>query len=457
MSTLRYHTDCFMKIKTISRTEEDYSRKSTLDIVKVHRNRDPVLHPFDRAREYTKAVVATKMEKMFAKPFVGALDGHKDGVYCMSTIRSKNVPFISGACDGEIKVWDLSRRKCFWSNVAHAGFVRGVAPDAQGNTFFSCGDDKLIKQWNLQPDSLSEDDIQPINTIVANQTLLSIDHHWVDSQFATCGETVCVWDNTRATPLHSYKWGADSVLSVRFNPAEACLLASTGSDRGVCLYDLRASVPMRKFMLSMNSNKVAWNPREPMNFVLANEDNNLYTFDMRNLEKALLVHKDHVSAVMDIAFSPTGREFASAGYDRMLRIFNADGARSRDVYHTKRMQKIFCVNFSADAQYILSGSDDTNIRLWKAEASANLGVDTGRQERNKLYMSAVKKRYAHMPEVSRISHDHKVPKLIKKIKNIQHIQRSSEIRKTENRKRHSAEGEHAIQPERKRAVIREFK
>lgn len=41
----------------------------------------------------------------------------------------------------------------------------------------------------------------------------------------------------------------------------------------------------------MNSNKVAWNPREPFNFVLANEDYNLYSFDMRNLDKALLIHK----------------------------------------------------------------------------------------------------------------------------------------------------------------------
>eukprot|EP01031_Cornospumella_fuschlensis_P036713 gene36713-44536_t len=90
-----------MKIKTISRTEEDYVRKSKLDIVKVHRNRDPVVHPFERAREYARAVVATKLDKIFAKPFVGALDGHKDGVYCMSSVRSHLVPFISGSCDGE--------------------------------------------------------------------------------------------------------------------------------------------------------------------------------------------------------------------------------------------------------------------------------------------------------------------------------------------------------------------
>lgn len=36
--------------------------------------------------------------------------------------------------------------------------------------------------------------------------------------------------------------------------------------------------------------------------------------------------------------------------------------------------RVFCVKFSCDASYVLSGSDDTNIRLWKAKASEQLGV-----------------------------------------------------------------------------------
>jgi len=99
---------------------------------------------------------------------------------------------------------------------------------------------------------------------------------------------------------------------------------------------------MRKFMLSMNSNRVAWNPREPFNFVLANEDHNLYTFDMRNLEKALLVHKDHVSAVMDVAFSPTGREFVTGGYDKTVRIFSRTGPQSRSVPHQANAACVLC-------------------------------------------------------------------------------------------------------------------
>ena len=245
-----------MKIKTISRTEEDFSRKSKLDIVKVHRNRDPALHPFERAREYQKAVVATKLDKIFAKPFIGALDGHSDGVYCSSSIRNKNVPFITGACDGELRVWDLARRVCFWSTIAHQGFVRGVSPDPTGTTFFSCGDDKLVKQWALEP--LDTDAIAPLNTFHSPHSLTAIDHHWIDQQFATSGERIDVWDCNRPDPIHSYKWGADTILSVKFNPAEKSLLVSTCADRGVCLYDLRVSVPMRKFVLPMKSNNVAW-------------------------------------------------------------------------------------------------------------------------------------------------------------------------------------------------------
>jgi WD repeat and SOF domain-containing protein 1 len=443
-----------MKIRTISRTEEDYLRKSTHDITKVHRNRDPTIHPFEREREYTRALTAVKLDKIFAKPFIGALDGHRDGIHCMSTVRSNIVPLISGACDGELRVWDLSTKKVCWSIIAHTGFVRGVAPDVSGFTFYSCGDDKIIKHWSLQPNDI--ENIEPIALWNSPGALTAIDHHWVDSQFATSGDALQVWDHTRANPIHSYKWGADSILSVKYNPAEASLLASTGTDRGVVLYDLRASVPMRKFLLPMNSNKLAWNPREPMNFVLANEDYNLYTFDMRNLSKALMIHKDHVGAVMDVAFSPTGREFVTGSYDRTVRIFGASSGRSREVYHTKRMQRVFSVSYTADTEYVLSGSDDTNIRIWKSHASESVGIDSSREERKKNYMNSLKKRFAHMPEIRRIVHDKKVPKSIKKAKAIMHIQKQSEHRKTENRINNSKPGEVTLAPEKKKTVVREF-
>lgn len=50
-----------------------------------------------KAREYTRALTAVKLDKMFARPLVGALDGHGDGIFCSATSRKSLVQFLSGS------------------------------------------------------------------------------------------------------------------------------------------------------------------------------------------------------------------------------------------------------------------------------------------------------------------------------------------------------------------------
>lgn len=100
----------------------------------------------------------------------------------------------------------------------------------------------------------------------------------------------------------------------------------------------------------------------------------LYTFDVRKLKQPVNIHMGHTSAVIDVDYAPTGRELVSGSYDKTVRIFESLKGNSRDVYHTKRMQRLTCVKWSLDNKYILSGSDEMNIRMWKARASEKLGV-----------------------------------------------------------------------------------
>lgn len=89
-----------MKIKVLGRSEGDSHRERATDLAKVQRNPSPALHPFERPREYTRALNATKLSRTFAKPFVAAMDGHKDGVYVLAKHPKKLNCMASGAADG---------------------------------------------------------------------------------------------------------------------------------------------------------------------------------------------------------------------------------------------------------------------------------------------------------------------------------------------------------------------
>ena len=55
--------------------------------------------------------------------------------------------------------------------------------------------------------------------------------------------------------------------------------------------------------------------------------------------------QDFTNAVMDVDFSPTGREFVAASYDRSVRIYPYNSGHSREVYTAKRMQRVFAARF----------------------------------------------------------------------------------------------------------------
>lgn len=224
-----------VRIKAISRSETESTRDSKLEVRKMHKNVDPAEHPFERAKEVKRAVNAVKLDKMFAKPFLWSLEGHMDGVYSTATTPTNLSAFVSGSCDGELRVWDISHKKTLWDVYGHQGFVTGISVDGEGHTLVSCGDDKTIKQWPLVTDTSAYSrataaagdeeatkEPTPLAVWTKKTQLLGIDHHRYEPLFATASTdgTVDVWNSSRSEPYQTFTWGADTVKCVRFNPAQ---------------------------------------------------------------------------------------------------------------------------------------------------------------------------------------------------------------------------------------------
>lgn len=85
-----------MRVKVLCRNPQEYVRQRKTDVHRVPRNLDPAVHPLEGPREYVRALNATKLDRVFAKPFVNALSGHTDGVYCMTKHPTKLSVMLSG-------------------------------------------------------------------------------------------------------------------------------------------------------------------------------------------------------------------------------------------------------------------------------------------------------------------------------------------------------------------------
>ncbi|KAF4352007.1 uncharacterized protein LOC115699717 [Cannabis sativa] len=449
-----------MKVKVISRSTDEFTRERSQDLQRVFRNFDPNIRSQEKAVEYVRALNAAKLEKIFARPFIGAMDGHMDAVSCMTKNPNHLKGIFSGSMDGEIRLWDLATRQTVCKFPGHQGAVKGVAASTDGRLLVSCGTDCTVRLWNVpssdvvEPSDSTEKSTQALEEYVWKNAFWAVDHQWNGDRFATAGAGVHIWNHNKSVPEKIFEWGTDTVISVRFNPGEPNVLATTATDRGIVLYDLRTSKEVTKIIMRTRTNSIAWNPMEPINFTAANEDSNCYSYDARKLSEAKCVHKDHVSAVMDIDYSPTGREFVTGSYDRTVRIFPFNGGHSREIYHTKRMQRVFSVKFSCDGTYVISGSDDTNLRLWKAKASEQLGVLLPREQKKHEYQEAVKNRYKHLPDVKRIVRHRHLPKPIYKATNLKRTMTDAERRKEERRKAHSTPGSITTQPLRKKRIVK---
>lgn len=359
------HND--MKIRALSRSSSSVQAPGSSS-TKAPRNLDPAQHAFARAREYTRALNAVKLERSFAQPFLGQLgNGHVDGVYTLAQDPSSLQRLASGSGDGVVKVWDLTSREEVFQAKAHDNIVRGICW-SQEKRLLTCGTDKSIKVYEPYKDT------SPVAEYLGKGAFTGITHHRSQPVFATSGSEISLWDLSRpsekATSTLSWPTSVDTITTCAFNQTETSILASAGTDRSIVLYDIRTNSPLHRTVLSLATNAISWNPMEAFNFATANEDHNVYIFDSRNLSRALNVLKGHVAAVMDVSFSPTGEELVTASYDRTVRLWNRSQGQSRDIYHSKRMQRVFSSVWTQDNNYIISGSDDGNVSL--SESSCNL-------------------------------------------------------------------------------------
>ena len=185
-----------------------------------------------------------------------------------------------------VNVWNLTSRDEIWHTQAHENIVKDMAWTKE-KKLLTCASDKTIKLWD--PYSATSH-TAPTLTHYGQTAFTAVSVHRSLPNFAASSNVISVFDLSRTStiPMQVLNW---PTTTVSINQTETSIMASCATNRDIVLYDLRTSSPLSKATLSLASNAISWNPMEAFNFCVANEDHNLYMFDMRKMNRALNVFK----------------------------------------------------------------------------------------------------------------------------------------------------------------------
>jgi WD40 repeat protein len=289
------------------------------------------------------------------------LDGHTDEIRALA-FNPNGTRLASAGADRVVHIWDMTAGK----------LVAGPNPSARhsiavsGSTLFSTGGN-LLQAWDLDKGQRAwpADNSEPVHFVAASSD---------GKRIATSGPTleVKVWDvasrqveqvlsHTRG-PIGSPAFSADGALLAtasvsdgllwvwRMGEPEAVLVIPEAAD--TCTLESVAFHPNGKYVAVGGLDWLA----------TSGADGALCVWDLEAREKYLTLE----AGVTAVAFDPTGRylaagTFSQAGqsvvvwdFEKQERVFDLPGHHDR----------INAVAFSPDGSWLVSGSDDSTVRVW---------------------------------------------------------------------------------------------
>ncbi|MFO0881039.1 MAG: WD40 repeat domain-containing protein [Gemmataceae bacterium] len=173
--------------------------------------------------------------------------------------------------------------------------------------------------------------------------------------------------------LQTYQHGA-SASDVAF-PSTGSIFFTAGADKMVRSWKLASDQALRTFPHPNTVNAVVYD-KDGKLLATGGGDGKMRLFDLAkgNQLREINAHPSMTndSAIYGVAFSPDGTQLVSAGKDGSLKLFTvADGKPVREfkAYKEKESPRghqdaVLCVAFSPDGKQLASGGADRTIKIW---------------------------------------------------------------------------------------------
>ncbi|KAG0198231.1 hypothetical protein BGX33_012490, partial [Mortierella sp. NVP41] len=301
----------------------------------------------------------------------------------LSCVYSPNGETLALSLDtGRINIYDTTH----WNKSSRFfscgdAPVRSIAFSPKGSQLVSASDDETVRIWDFE----SGDTLHALKGHVGKVS---------DAAFSPCGRNVAsvghdrmvrLWDTKSGEAGHVLKGHTWPVTCVAYSP-NGRLIASGSEDMTVRIWSSLSGVCT--FTLGDNNKEISSVVFSPVADQMAYgcEDGTVHVYDIKTTFSPDSIStcsprstlRGHSSRVSGLAYSPCGRQIASASWGGTIRIWNAHNSVPGGTLYSYS-HKIHAVAFSRNGLQIASAGDDKTIRLWSTKGVSRLSSNSHRQ------------------------------------------------------------------------------
>eukprot|EP01082_Thalassiosira_pseudonana_P012165 g10920.t1 g10920 contig45:58034-59839(-) len=242
--------------------------------------------------------------------------------------NSKCERLVTSSKDGLAKIWNVRTKRCEATLAGHVDSIESVKWGGEG-LIYTASRDRTIKVWNAEDGQ----GVSASRVGILVKTLTGHGHR-VNTLAVSC-DYIC-----RTGPFDHY--GKIDVAS---------------KDRDSQEWREAA------YQTSLSKYK-AFKGSEPERLISGSDDFTLLLWHPTESKKPLKRLTGHQQAVNHLAFSPDSRFFASASFDKKIKVWNG---RSGDFVATMtgHVGAVYQVAWSSDGRYLVSASKDSTAKLWE--------------------------------------------------------------------------------------------
>lgn len=245
-----------------------------------------------------------------------SLPDHNDIVLAVEYSPSSDL-LASAGYDREVRLWNPETLEPVESLVGHTSAIRGLAFSPDGRLLASAGDDRSIILWDLESRTqrhILEGHRGPVTAISfspSGETLVSASHD----------QSLILWDTKTGTEQERLESAHGIVRTVIF----------TGEDQIVSGHQANTSITWNRGPTNWTQQilptesavrSIAVDPAR-QRVAIGTDDNSVIIQDLKAAKEESIL-QGHSSRVLSVTFSPDGKQFASAGYDGIIKISRVD-------------------------------------------------------------------------------------------------------------------------------------